>query len=521
MKKMKKIAASLLALVMVAAMMVPAMAESVTVKNSKPDEHTFRAYQIFTAEPSTDADGNKDGGLNINSVMWGSAVTNPGAFWDAIEPLLKADVEGNRPAKPDPFTAQAVARILNDNFDEEGGTDKVYAGNKALAQAIYGVVSKSPSTLVEGGDGTPMSTGYYLVTDSTDGEETVAEYMLWNVVSNTTIYPKTSTTIVKKEVLDKFGDKQYKDAAIYGDTTAGNEVEFKITVDLPSNLNKYPDSQPYNLTLTDTMSKGLTYVEGSMAIKLVKGENEQAITAAPVVNGQVFTLAINGLQAYPTYASGIVEITYKAVFNAETETGATGNKNTVELDVDGTKYTDDADVYTLEVIVNKKNAANQPLSGAKFALLKAEDLPEGGIDAVWDKVNHKLVDNADTSKFITLTENGETAVHTTDKPLAAGTYYLIETAAPGGGYTPVDPMQVTITASVNPQTGLSVTLDNSKFETDGNKNVTTTVVNRIGTLLPQTGGMGTTLFYIGGAVLAIGAVVLLITKRRVGDADDE
>ena len=84
--------------------------------------------------------------------------------------------------------------------------------------------------------------------------------------------------------------------------------------------------------------------------------------------------------------------------------------------------------------------------------------------------------------------------------LADGTYYLVETKAPAG-YNPLTaPVPVTVAGSSTDITKLSVT---AKVE------------NQAGTLLPSTGGVGTTVFYVLGAVLVLGAVVLLVTKKRM------
>ena len=111
------------------------------------------------------------------------------------------------------------------------------------------------------------------------------------------------------------------------------------------------------------------------------------------------------------------------------------------------------------------------------------------------------------------------------KGLAAGEYILTETE-PLPGYNKIDPMKVTITADAPEDSSgvpsLEVTINK---EAEGDFQVvdgvvTTSIVNRQGALLPEDGGIGTTIFYILGGILVVGAAVLLITKRRMGASEE-
>lgn len=59
-----------------------------------------------------------------------------------------------------------------------------------------------------------------------------------------------------------------------------------------------------------------------------------------------------------------------------------------------------------------------------------------------------------------------------------------------------------------------MSVENVSYETP-----TAEVENKSGTELPSTGGMGTTLFYVGGAALVAGAGILLVTKKRMNKAE--
>ena len=86
--------------------------------------------------------------------------------------------------------------------------------------------------------------------------------------------------------------------------------------------------------------------------------------------------------------------------------------------------------------------------------------------------------------------------------LDAGRYYLTETQQPAGYNKLKDPIEIVID-------------ENGDIKVDTNKVDEVKVLNNTGSLLPSTGGMGTTLFYIFGAILVIGSGVVLITKKRM------
>ena len=113
-----------------------------------------------------------------------------------------------------------------------------------------------------------------------------------------------------------------------------------------------------------------------------------------------------------------------------------------------------------------------------------------------------------------------------------GTYHLKETKAPAGYNLLTNDITVVITAATtNGQswtdgdaakalTALSVTADGKNGSVDDNKGIgSITIANNKGATLPSTGGMGTTLFYVLGSILVLGAVVLLVSKKRMNAID--
>jgi LPXTG-motif cell wall-anchored protein len=106
--------------------------------------------------------------------------------------------------------------------------------------------------------------------------------------------------------------------------------------------------------------------------------------------------------------------------------------------------------------------------------------------------------------------------------LGAGKYTLVETKVPDG-YNKVDDIKFEITMTISDdntsQTGKKVTFesDNNTVKVETDNTLMTEIVNRKGTELPSTGGIGTTIFYVLGSILVIGAGIVLITRRRMSN----
>lgn len=229
---------------------------------------------------------------------------------------------------------------------------------------------------------------------------------------------------------------------------------------------------------------------------------------------------------------------------------------------------EDAVTYTVELVVEKVDEKNDALSGAAFTLsgsgLKmvvitgevfvavgdgysgteaiyykltdgtyTETDPEG--DGVDTSVYEKNADDGYT-KYIKETTTtietesestsvtafvGETTGKVTFKGLGVGTYTLSETVTPAG-YNTISDIEFTISFDADTKT-FSLTSNDIEKDDDytfEGSTLTVTVVNTSGTLLPSTGGMGTTIFYVVGSVLVIGAAVLLVTKKRMKSEEE-
>ena len=172
-----------------------------------------------------------------------------------------------------------------------------------------------------------------------------------------------------------------------------------------------------------------------------------------------------------------------------------------------TTYTpwDKVIVFTYKAIVNKKDSSNKPLTGAEFTLYKK-------YGEEWKKVEKVVVKSEDGTTF-------------TFTGLDDGVYKLEETVTPGE-YNTMDPIEFKIEATHDELN------DNPELRTlSGNKltgevlftpNTTegtleTDVINYKGSELPSTGGMGTTILYVAGAVMILAAGAFLVMQKKAED----
>ena len=515
MKHTKKLASLLLALVMVFALALPAFAEetyTITIKNATAG-HTYEAYQIFAGDLSEGT---------LSNIEWGTGVS-----------------EAGKTALGD---AKAKAETLKNEADA-----------KAFATAVapyLATVAGSANTLTDGEYViSGLAAGYYLVKDQdstlTDGNDSYTNYIL-KVVSNVNVNPKSSVPSVQKKVKDtndSVADSTtgWQDSA---DHDINDVIDYQLTATLANNVSTY--AGPYKLVFTDTISKGLTY-QSITSVKIQYNSGEIVIPAAAggsngytattaayggtettYAGGNVLTITIDNLKAFlpegtsaTVLDSAKVVVEYKAQLNSNAVIGSAGNPNKVDLEYsnnpndeqggeNGKTPDDTVIVFTYKVVANKvtKNPAYVeggsepeyiPLKGAGFTLYKKN--ASGEFVAVGSEVK------------------GEEMTTFEWKGLDDGDYKISETTTPAG-YNTIADIEFTITAehevlSDNPTlTSLSGgDKFTGKVETGA---LSADIENNKGSTLPETGGMGTTIFYVLGSVLVIGAAVLLITKKRMG-----
>lgn len=520
MKHTRKLLSLLLALVMVFALAGTAMAATVTVPSDGIlKDHTFTAYQIFS--------GREEGGI-LSDVQWGSGI-NSSDFLDA----LKADTTYGS-LFTDCTDAAAVAKVLGDN-----NTNTALAN--AVAKLAYTNKSGSGTTLSSGEN--TLDDGYYLVVDTTAnvGEGGAYNTALLQVVGNINITVKTDAPTVEKKVLE---DDKYKQDGGYGtgyndvaDYNMGDAVPFHLIGSVPD-MSRY---DTYKYIFHDTLSAGLTLNEGSIKVYVASdkaGTDKTEITGwTKAVNEQSFTVSFANLKTVSGVSQGkYIIVEYTATLNQNAVVGLDGNPNTVYLEYSnkpdqsgsgdnntGNTPEDKVIVFTYELDTTKVDGQDntKKLEGAEFKLHNAGNK--------WAIVNSdgKVTGWADTEEggsTLTSDANGLFKVIGLDD----GTYYLKETTAPTGYNLLSSEITVVITATTtNGQTWtdgqassaltkLEVTADGTAGTGDTSTGIAgITVANNKGSTLPETGGIGTTIFYVLGSVLVLAAVVLLVTKKRM------
>lgn len=520
MKQARKPLSLLLALAMVCALAATAFAATVTIPSDGILKgHTFTAYQIFS--------GREESGI-LSDVQWGSGI-NSTAFLAA----LKADTTYGS-LFTDCTDAAAVAEVLS--------------ANTAFADA-FAKLAYTHKT----GDGTPLSSGpntladgYYLVVDTTSDVGLGGAYnaALLQVVGNITIRAKTDAPTVEKKVQEGGADK---DAADYN---IGDAVPFRLIGSVPD-MSRY---DTYKYIFHDTLSTGLTAPADTAVKVYLSADNaydaaDKEVTAsfAVTVSGQNITVSCNNLKTVVGESGAkYVIVVYTATLNQSAEIGLPGNSNKVYLeysnkpdqsgsgDTDNTGKTpeDEVLVFTYELDTTKVDGKkpDTKLRGAKFVLLnsdgnKVAKITNGKFDG-WQNLPSAGADGKiaaeswPTDSVLTSNENGLFTVTGLD----AGTYKLREIVAPAGYNLLKSDITVEITATIDGTpstlTDLAVTADGKNGTADESTGIAAiTVANNKGTTLPETGGIGTTIFYTVGGILVLVAVVLLVTKKRMNGAE--
>lgn len=513
MKTMKKILSLVMGLVMALAMSVTAFAAgenySITIENPVPG-HTYEAYQIFAGDLAV-----KDGNKVLSNITWGSGVDTAN-----LPENLK--------------DAAAVAEQLTN------GQMTAADFAKQIAPYLKADGVKTSSAVAGGYTISGLDAGYYLVKDQDNSLNHADDFYtayIMEVVGDVNAKPKGKKPILEKQIKDN----DTGDWGVVGDNQIGDTVEFRTISTVP-NTEGYTK---YDYIISDTMSDGLT-LNNDVTIT-VNGKVLPQDYCAVTVADNSFRVEINILGAiaagYMTVDDQIIT-SYSGVLNEKAKVYGEGNQeNSAHLeysnnpnDAQDKGRTPDSKVYdwTFKMDVHKVDKNQNPLEGAKFVLskngsLKVADMncDENGVPAdTTDLIG--LVRNADGDYVVaTADANKKDIVYAIDagyaiiKGLDDVNYYLYETKAPEGYNLLSQPVQFKINAEYEPdgsalQEGYpTVTVDKG----EPSNNLSTDVVNQSGAELPSTGGIGTTIFYVVGGLLVVGAGIVLVTKKRMGKAE--
>ena len=533
---MKKLVGILLTLAMVVAMSITTFAEengttqnstqyTITADNLKSKGHEYEIYQIFT--------GDLDDKGVLSNIKWGKN---------------GKERQGNAVSEVD------LEKLTKLNGVNEK-TGKSYS-NKEKLEVIssYANFENTAYATVRYNESVEVDPGYYLIKDKDKDpkDTTIPEnksYTLYlvKVSKNMHIEPKAEVPSSQKKVMDRNDTtdtintkNDWIDSADYD---IGDNVPFQLTGTVASDYDNYT---VYKFIFHDTQSKGLTFLDTTVKVKVdgnsIENTSKQTYYSVNKTINQDgttdFTVEFSNLKLIDSVKAGsTITVEYESTLNKDAVLGSTGNPNTMHLEYSnnpndeqggetGKTPDDKVIVFTYKLVINKKDGEGNILAGADFKLEKKN--PDG---VTWSEVEAKrkiteLVTELEGVETVTLVKDNTkyTATRFTFTGLDDGEYKLTETQTPAG-YNTIAPITFTVTAehdilSDNPSltkleggVGGSGEITLTPMQEDGS--LTTNIVNKAGSTLPETGGMGTTILYVVGAILVIGAGILLVTKKRM------
>lgn len=485
MKLIKKIAAIMFAFMMVVSMSTNVSAEgtnngTITINNAV-DEQTYTIYKLLDLESYTPDPGTDDGIYSYKpNKLWkkfietavDSASTNYFKINENGYATWNGDTTDSRKAE---FAQKALA----------------YAKDAANGITNNGLTKATGTTVSFSG----LSLGYYLV-DSSVG----------TLCSLDTTKP--AATIQEKNGVPSV-DKIITSGGVVSADGKSNSANIGDTVYFKTTITAQPGAQNY--VLHDKMTDGLTF---NNTVEVKKGEStvessKYTLNTTGLTDGCAFEIEFKTDFCDTLNANDTITVTYSAVLNEKAKIGNV-DKNTNETwlkygDSKNTQHkntttkTFEMNVFKFHIDKNDLNT-EKGLAHAVFTLSKKSDgtEPIKLIDKSSNVYRVAKKGEADTVTTITSPESGEFKI----QGLGAGTYYLTETKQPAGYNKLSGPVTVVID-----ETGLV-----KVGESEANP---VKVENKTGTVLPSTGGAGTTMIYLVGAVLVLGSGVVLATKRRV------
>lgn len=523
MKHVKKLASLLLAIVMVFSMTTTVLAATVNLPgdNTILKGHSFVAYQVFS--------GDEANGV-LSNVVWGSGI-NEAEFLD----VLKTD-EAYSTFFTGCAAAADVAKVLSDNKTNE-------AMAKAVAQIAYDK-KKGNGTALSSGENN-LADGYYLIVDTTTNMEEGGAYnaALLQVVGNVNVQVKTDVPEVEKKVKDTNDSianstTDWQDSADYD---IGDDVPFQLKATLPNNVSSY---DKYKLEFHDTLSAGLDYdVNSAVTVKIDNTKidsSKYSVTSTVNEDGTTsLTISFTNVKDAGATDSSVVTVEYTAKLDTDAVIGSAGNPNEVYLTYsnnpnDGGEGTNDTPediviVFTYKTIVNKIAKNPNYVADSTDPETKDEYIPLTGAEFTLEKQQPDK-----TWKSITVAKN-EAGTEFTFSGLDDGQYRLVESTTPDG-YNTISPIYFVIEATHDGDKDTPALTKLNAYVTDENWNkktnetgtnidlgvvtpqsgsIETDVENLSGSTLPETGGIGTTIFYVLGGILVVAAAILLVTKKRM------
>ena len=404
-------------------------------------------------------------------------------YYDAseIQRVLKEVVDEDKAGKT---TIEDQATVNMPLTDSEGKTTVPTQDGDRLEQGLYLVVEKeAPAGVTAFCDPFIVSLPLY----NADGE------WVYDVVAS----PKNTVEgqpVVDKKVVNDDG-KEITDPS----TLVGEIVNFEVTATVPSGVGTLS-----KFDIVDTMSKGLTFKDGSVVVKGYRDGNDtngkiitDLFNSTPTSGDEGVTNILISCKDADTNLKNVykkVVVTYSATVNKDALTIDNVN-NKVGLDYDNTPgidtSTDTVKVPVYGYKLTKVAGDNKTgLVGAEFKLYSDKDCREPV--QMYDATGKEIESVA--------SQKDGTVVFYVKGIDTAATYYLKEMKAPDGYTLLKDPIEIKISESTKLVSQINI-------------------VNTKGFDLPQTGGTGTIIFTVGGIAIMLGAAFLLIRANKKSKAN--
>lgn len=475
---MKKIFHSLLVLLCTAALLcaatLPAFAEGAPTNgsikiNEAANGETYDIYRIFDLESYTTGENGKYS--YTLSKKWADAGFGTADAFTTYFELENGYVhpkKGYTDATAADFAVKALA-FAKDKKIENDGSEKAAGSSVSF---------------------TGLTLGYYLV-DTSLG--TLCSLDTTN--PNATIIEKNTAPDIEKNIVEN------NQLVSSNNATIGSKINYQVTIRAKKGATGY--------VLTDTLSKGLTF-NNDVVVKIGDTTyNSPADYTVAMGTNNDFTVTFNQPMLNKLTGDTNIVVTYSATLNEKAVIHDGVNKNTVKLKYGKNSETTEkfTETHTYKFDLVKTDANNTLLAGAKFKLYDSEN---GGKEIPLVKLendNHTYRPAVTGETGVVIETLGNAPI--TIQGLANGTYWLEETQQPAGYNKLTERKSVTLKDGNN-----TATMNDKIYQSGG-----VHIVNQSGTVLPGTGGMGTTLFYIVGGGLMVAAFVLLIAKKRMENKD--
>lgn len=499
MKHTRQFFALLLALVLTLGLCATAFADeakpgSITISNPAQGK-TYEVFKLLDVAADESDLANKGFIYKLTADAWADFITTvqdgSGAnYFILFENVGMTYVLANENLKPGiaDFAAKA----------------KAYAEEKNLQPVQTATASDGNELTISG-----LDLGYYLVRSDLG-----ILCSLDTTAPNAEVKEKNEATVIVKNVEDT---KKQNVAEI------GTYVKFTIQITVK-------DKAPVNYKLVDEMTDGLTFVKNE-TYPLTVTVNENTLDAAnykvaETTEPRGFTLTFNNNaegSASILKTDDVVTVTYYAQINKNAKIADEANVNKAKVEYGTNSHTEydttetyvwkmNIVKYTMKKAADSDQATEEKLAGATFQLSR----DAAGAQVIKlvkvDDTTYRLALATETEGVVDTITTGETG-ELVINGLADGTYYLTETKAPRGYNLLREPVKVTIghKDANGKLTETSFVADQTETDTSG----VVKVENNAGAELPSTGGIGTTVFYVLGSAMALGAVILLVTKKRM------